>query len=359
MKQFSLFVVVLLVFLTGCGSTPATDVEVLPKTSEVEVITETPAPSAPVSSPEAVPTVTSPDVQEEADSRMYQYSTTLETEKPELDEVTRQLIAEYRRNPTQENYDRLREQVGINYDKVLAKKMEKLEELKATAKEQSKIDEMQIIVDEMIRDRENRIDQTMSRFTDPRLVPGSSESADGYVPVMGAGQNIYVSVTPVTNEQYAAFVEETGYSVPQNWIDGAYPEGQADYPVTGVSYTDAETYCEWMSGIDIAASYRLPSEAEWELAAGHMPKDAEMNSGGARKSITSVYEFSQTTGASGAIDMWGNVWEWTSTEREAGTAVKGGSWDSPKTNCRTEYREESRDPLIGYSNVGFRVIRVS
>lgn len=81
-----------------------------------------------------------------SNSIMYQYSTTLETEKPELDEVTKQLVSDYHRNPTQENYDKLREQVEINYEEVLSRKRAKLEELKETAKEQSKITEMEQIV---------------------------------------------------------------------------------------------------------------------------------------------------------------------------------------------------------------------
>ena len=296
---------------------------------------------------------------EDKSGNMYQYSSTVEKEKPELDEVTKQLIAAYRQSPTQENYDRLREQVGINYDKVLAKKQGKLEELKLTAKEQSKIDEMQVIVDEMIRDRENRIDQSMRRFTDGRLRPGSSTAVDGYVPVMGAGENIYISETPVTNAEYAVFVTETGHRAPSGWIGCSYPDGQADYPVVSISLADAEAYCAWLSESDQGAVYRLPTESEWEYAAGHMPKDADMNSGGVEQDVTSVYAYTQTTGASGAVDLWGNVWEWTSTNRNAdGTrAVKGGAWNTPKTNCRTENRAESRDPALAYTDVGFRPIR--
>lgn len=292
------------------------------------------------------------------DTLMYQYSTTVEKEKPELDEITRQLIADYRKNPTQENYDLLRAQVGINYDKVLAKKEAKLEELRATAKEQSKIAEMEEIVAEMILEKENRINQTMSRFTDPRLRPNSSVPQEGYVPVMGADIHVYIAQTPVTNREYALFVAETGYAAPRDWANGSYADGQDDYPVVNVSRADAEAYCAWLSSKDDFAEYRLPSEAEWELAAGHMPKDADMNSG-VSDGIVSVYAYSQTTAASGAIDMWGNVWEWTDTDRgdTGNAAVKGGAWDSPKTNCRTENRAESRDQALCYANVGFRVIK--
>ena len=70
-----------------------------------------------------------------------------------------------------------------------------------------------------------------------------------------------------------------------------------------------------------------------------------------------------TRGAHGAVDFWGNVWEWTSTVRSSSgemntLAVKGGSWSSARTDCRTEYRKEGRDASSGYSDVGFRVFQV-
>ena len=92
------------------------------------------------------------------------------------------------------NKQALRNQIGINYDKVVAKKKAKLEELRQTAKDRSKIDEMQVIVDEMLCDRESRIDQTLSRFTDSRLKPGVRESQDGFLPVLGAAQNVFNSI---------------------------------------------------------------------------------------------------------------------------------------------------------------------
>ena len=290
-------------------------------------------------------------------SRMYQHSTTVEKEKPELDDETKQLIANYRKNPTQENYDLLRAQVAINYDKVLAKKQVKLDELRQTAKDVSKITEMEEIVSEMIRERENRINQSMSRFTDLRLRPGSGTAVDGYVPVMGAGQNVYIAQTPVTNEQYAIFLAETGHAAPQGWTNGTYPEGHEDDPVVQVSMKDAEAYCVWLSGKDDTASYRLPTEAEWELAAGHMPKDADMSCD-AHNGISSVYAYPQTVGASGGLDFWGNTWEWTSTPKTSTEMeVKGGAWNAPKTSSRTENRDESRDGRQGYDDVGFRVVK--
>ena len=281
------------------------------------------------------------------EAKQFKYSTTIEKERPELNEETKRLIAAYRKNPTDANYNALRKQAATNYDKVVERKKAKLEELKKTARDASKVEEMQIIVDEMLKDRENRINQTMNRFTDPRLRPNARQTTDGFLPVLGAAQNVSIAYTPVTNAEYNAFLRATGKQItnPDN-----------NLPVVNVSYRDAVAYCDWLSNKDNTAKYRLPTEAEWELAAGHMPKDADMNCG-ENQGLKPVDAYKQTLTASGAIDMWGNVWEWTSTQKGNGNAVKGGAWNTPRTQCRTENRSETRNALNGYDNVGFRIIR--
>lgn len=300
-------------------------------------------------------------------AKQFKFSTTVERERPELNEETKRLISAYRRNPTEENKAALRKQVEKNYDAVVARKKAKLEELKRTARHQSKIDEMQVIVDEMLRDRENRIEQSMARFADPRLRPGSRDGHDGYQPLIGAGKNINIAYTPVTNEEYAKFLKETKWTAPKGWTDGKYPEGKAKHPVVNISYNDAVAYCEWLTKKNghSKAKYRLPTEKEWEFAAGHMPKDADFNCG-QYDSTTPVDRYKNTLAACGAIDMWGNCWEWTATiikpEKEKENpkqlfAVKGGAWNTPRTSCRTEARGIGREPTKGYDTVTFRVIR--
>lgn len=105
------------------------------------------------------------NVQVNPEAKSFRYSTTVEKERPILDDVTKGLISAYQKNQAEANKQALRNQIAINYDKVLAKKRAKLAELKQTAKDKSKIDEMQVIVDEMVRDRENRIDNSLARFT--------------------------------------------------------------------------------------------------------------------------------------------------------------------------------------------------
>ena len=284
---------------------------------------------------------------------MYTNSDFIEKEQPELSGKTKELISRYQKDPTMENYLNLRDEVIKNYNAVLDRKETKLEELKEeTAGKPGGdeiVSEMEDIVQEMYITYWNRINSSMLRFTDPRLLKWkiSDASRYEYIPVMGAGESIYVKRTPVTNAEYAEFLADTGYPVPANWKNGTYPVQEEDLPVNFVSYEDAQAYCTWLTEQDGVNAYRLPNESEWELAAGHMPKDADFNCG-INDGRTPVEQYAEVTrGAHGAVDFWGNVWEWTSTERTGADdttilGVKGGSWKSARTDCRSEYRVDWR-----------------
>lgn len=300
---------------------------------------------------------------------MFENSDFIEKEQPELTEETKQLISLYQRDPSMENYMNLRDIVIENYDAVLVRKEAKLASLKEETAGKpggaDKVAEMEDIVQEMYKTYWNRINSSMLRFTDSRLLKWKVSDAAkyDYIPVMGAGTAVYVKRTQVTNAEYAAFLADTGKAAPQNWMDGNYPAGEENYPVNFVSYEDAAAYCAWLTENDGTDTYRLPNESEWELAAGHMPKDADFNCG-VNDGRTPVDQYADVTrGAHGAIDFWGNVWEWTSTVRSSDNGidtlgVKGGAWNSARTDCRTEYRKEGRAENIGYEDVGFRVLKI-
>ncbi|MBQ9359005.1 MAG: SUMF1/EgtB/PvdO family nonheme iron enzyme [Abditibacteriota bacterium] len=298
---------------------------------------------------------------------MYTKSDFIEKEQPQLTAATKRLISEYRRNPGTEAYEALRNEVIKNYNAVLAKKEAKLAELrKETAGKpdgEKILEEMEDIVSDMYATYWSRINSSMLRFTDPRLLTWRVAEAYRYdfVPVMGAGESVYIKRTPVTNSEYGVFVKETGHRAPEGWTEGSAPKGEEDFPVNMVSYEDAEAYCRWLTEKDGVNTCRLPSEAEWELAAGHMPKDADFNNHETEGRV-SVEKYAGTTrGAHGAVDLWGNVWEWVAAARNKDGSiqgVKGGSWKSARTDCRTEYRGEGREKSRAFDDVGFRPVMV-
>ena len=291
------------------------------------------------------------------EAKLFRHSKNIESERPRLNEETRRLIAEYRRNPSEANHLALRKQIETNYDLVIARKKAKLEELKKTARHDFKIREMEKIVEEVVQDRERRIEQSLRRFTDPRLHPGSRVSHDGFLPVIGAAHNVSIAYTPVTNEEYARFVKDTKYKAPLHWQGGKIPAGKEKHPVVNVALADALAYCKYLTEKSGKALYRLPAEEEWEFAAGHMPKDADFNNGGTRNT-TPVETYKNTLAACGAVDMWGNVWEWTGTSKADNLyVVKGGSFKSGRMECRTEHRIEKRKSTSAADDVGFRVVR--
>jgi formylglycine-generating enzyme required for sulfatase activity len=127
-----------------------------------------------------------------------------------------------------------------------------------------------------------------------------------------------IGVYPVTNAQYAKFVEQypnrRSRCTEPPWSD-------PDHPVVGVSWYDAVAYCDWLSE-ETGRNYRLPSEAEWEKAArgdqddrlypwGDELSPDHCNYNGDQ--TTPVGKYSQGQSPYGCYDMVGNVWEWTST----------------------------------------------
>lgn len=132
-----------------------------------------------------------------------------------------------------------------------------------------------------------------------------------------------IGETEVTNAQYAEFVEDSKHPAPAGWKDGKVAPGTDDYPVVGVTWTDANDYCDWLSK-KINATVRLPSEAEWERAArgdktdykypwGISWKDSAVLPDGATKGkILPVKSAPDGRSPFGVYEMSGNVWEWTS-----------------------------------------------
>jgi formylglycine-generating enzyme required for sulfatase activity len=128
-------------------------------------------------------------------------------------------------------------------------------------------------------------------------------------------RSFWIDKYAVTNAQYSRFLNATGYRAPHFWSRGKYPQDEEGFPVTGVSWYDARAYAEWIGK-------RLPTEAEWEIAArgvdgrGYPWGDKFeknncnwfMSSSGGK--LTPVGSFPQGVSPFGAHDMVGNSWEW-------------------------------------------------
>ena len=184
----------------------------------------------------------------------------------------------------------------------------------------------------------------------------------------------------VTNRQYKAFVDAGGYQKPEywkfdfvrdgrkltwdeavsqfrdaagrpgpkDWVQGEYPKGQQDYPVTGISWYEAAAYAEF-------AGKSLPTIYHWNRAAG--PTSASFVvplSNFAGVGIIPVGS-KPDIGPWGTYDMAGNVKEWIATEADSGKRwVLGGAWDEP-TYMFVD--PDAQSPWLRASNIGFRTVK--
>lgn len=230
----------------------------------------------------------------------------------------------------------------------------------------------------------------------------------------GPPQRVFVSpfrlqTHEVTNGQFAAFVEATGYVTEAEtnggsalFVGGDTPEvllswwsldpettwrtpqgpgstldGLAMYPVIHITLNDARAYADWAGG-------RLPTEIEWEYAASlglFEPNDPLSGmrgpEGEPRANVWSgLFPVIDTArdgfsglapvgcfepGLTGVYDMIGNVWEWTETPFEPHLprfTIKGGSFLCSDSYCQ-RYRAAAREDFetdFSTSHLGFRIV---
>ncbi len=215
----------------------------------------------------------------------------------------------------------------------------------------------------------------------------------------------WVARLPVTVAQYAPFVAE-GYgkdaehwwttagwqwkqaqqrTKPWGWNDAKY--SGANQPVIGVTWYEATAYCAWLSAQVAAPGYavRLPTEAEWEVAAAYDGSMTHRTYPWGEKEATperAVYDAWKLdapapvglcpagAAACGALDVVGNVWEWTTSSYEGYPAqsdtlvkdftvsdvpLRGGTWYDSSTyvRCGARFRFP---PDSGNLNYGVRVV---
>lgn len=246
------------------------------------------------------------------------------------------------------------------------------------------------------------------------LVPaGSFTMGDTLYPEEGPVREVSVDAfwidrTEVTNSEFAAFVDATGYvttaerseqkgaavfvmpsgsvdlssvstwwryAEAANWRQPGGPgtsiEERDSYPVVAVTLEDAEAYARWKGR-------RLPTEEEWERAAragaATPPDHGQPRSANTWQGVFPVIDTAEDgyqgmapvgcfqPNAYGLFDMVGNVWEMTATTYQGHTpkaqVIKGGSFLCAPNYCR-RYRAAARQPQeadLGTSHVGFRTV---
>ncbi|MBI3471391.1 MAG: protein kinase [Candidatus Solibacter usitatus] len=149
-------------------------------------------------------------------------------------------------------------------------------------------------------------------------------------------------------EAIAQYRDSTGRPGPAAWEGGRYPDGQADYPVAGVSWYEAAAYAEF-------AGKSLPTVYHWYKAAD--PGTAAfvgVLSNFSRSGPAAVGKH-QGIGPNGTYDMAGNVKEWCWTETGGGLRfILGGGWNEPMYQF---VDADARDPFDRSAQNGFRCIR--
>jgi gamma-glutamyl hercynylcysteine S-oxide synthase len=171
----------------------------------------------------------------------------------------------------------------------------------------------------------------------------------------------WIDRTPVTNADYLAFMEETGAEPPMYWkrdgegtwvrtAMGRTEPVDARLPVIHVSWHEADAFARW-------AGKRLPTEAEWEAAArGGSRVRANLDQLAFGCAPSGAY--ADAPSECGAVQMLGDVWEWTSSDFTAYPGfeafpyaeysevffgdtykvLRGGAWATSRDVIRTSFR---------------------
>ncbi|MBI5933752.1 MAG: SUMF1/EgtB/PvdO family nonheme iron enzyme [Chloroflexi bacterium] len=228
-------------------------------------------------------------------------------------------------------------------------------------------------------------------------------------------ERFWIGKYPITNAQYARFVQAGGYqtralwsengwawrtgkydertleTVDRDWLDHRPPPrrnapyfwhsielGNPIFPVVGLTWYEAEAYCNWLAKNMVAVpegyTVRLPTGQEWEHAARgakgrEYPWGDEFDKTAANTwdsdpadsglgGTTAVCTFPQGVSPLGVWDMSGNVWEWTNSwydEDKRYRVVRGGSWIGYQWFARSTFCNWSI-PLMFNDDLGFRVV---
>jgi len=227
---------------------------------------------------------------------------------------------------------------------------------------------------------------------------GTMETDEASVTLAIPTARYWIGKYPVTNAQYAKFIEAGGYRERRWWTDAGWAARQendwteprfwddgrfngAEQPVVGVSWYEAVAFCRWLSDVT-GEKIMLPTEAQWQYAAqggdgraypwGNEWDCTRCNNSASPCDSHATTPVRQYEGKGdspfGVVDMAGNVWEWCATAYGTGSdaldgtdvrVLRGGSWvNIYPVNLRAAVRYRLI-PDDRYSNDGFRCARSS
>ncbi len=207
-----------------------------------------------------------------------------------------------------------------------------------------------------------------------------------YVPESGAAPAFAIARVEVTRADYAAFAQATHRPDARcleahnpfsrirhlSWHAPGFAQG-GDHPAVCVSWDDAAAYVAWLSQAT-GEPYRLPNAEEWQRAAHGVPKGNPCQLGNvddvSRQSAMDNDRWSCNDGAAetapvghhaasaiGVYDLYGNVSEWLSGGSAQARTFQGLSWRDGSRQTPLG-RRGTADSDVGYTSVGFRVVRV-
>ena len=148
-------------------------------------------------------------------------------------------------------------------------------------------------------------------------------------------------------EAMSRFRDKEGRPGPASWELGNYPEGQGDFPVTGVSWYEAAAYAEFVGK-------SLPTAHQWQNAARPwFASDIVAFSNFGGKGLAPIGSH-QGMSPFGTYDMGGNAKEWCWNATENKRFILGGAWNEPPYMF---VDVDAQSPFERLPTYGFRLVK--